>query len=244
MSEPQSERQVVGDYRLEVTDFGPIVKASVDLRPLTVFIGPSNTGKSYLAILIYALHKTLHRCFGPTGAIASSPQLHKDVLDWVHRAISSKVLPKFPRLLNDLLRNRFELNHPRHLLDALFRSEICQCFGLSEPVEAVRRTTSSNQTRIVLSFSYEDEERAVQYDIRLENTLSLEKQVSSKGGVSNRIDLYDVVRRGYEIKAEQDLSAPAIIFNLLGHVASALLAPTSQGCVLPAGRPQRRHAYR
>ena len=41
---------------LEVSDFGPIAQAKIDLRPLTVFIGPSNTGKSYLATLIYALH--------------------------------------------------------------------------------------------------------------------------------------------------------------------------------------------
>ena len=42
---------------LEVKDFGPIVEAKIALRPLTVFIGASNTGKSYLAILIYALHR-------------------------------------------------------------------------------------------------------------------------------------------------------------------------------------------
>ncbi|MCY4531181.1 MAG: AAA family ATPase [Gammaproteobacteria bacterium] len=42
---------------LEVTNFGPVVEAKIDLRPLTVFVGPSNTGKSYLAILIYALHR-------------------------------------------------------------------------------------------------------------------------------------------------------------------------------------------
>ncbi len=42
---------------IEVTDFGPIAKAKVELRPLTVFVGPSNTGKSYLAMLIYALHR-------------------------------------------------------------------------------------------------------------------------------------------------------------------------------------------
>ena len=41
------------------TDFGPIAKAEIDLRPLTVFVGPSNTGKSYLAILLYALHKSI-----------------------------------------------------------------------------------------------------------------------------------------------------------------------------------------
>ena len=41
---------------LSVRDFGPISEANIDLRPMTVFVGPSNTGKSYLAILIYALH--------------------------------------------------------------------------------------------------------------------------------------------------------------------------------------------
>ena len=41
---------------LEAVDFGPIVHGALDLRPLTVFVGPSNTGKSYLAVLIYALH--------------------------------------------------------------------------------------------------------------------------------------------------------------------------------------------
>jgi len=45
------------NLKLSVTNFGPIAKAAIDLRPLTVFVGPSNTGKSYLAILIYALHK-------------------------------------------------------------------------------------------------------------------------------------------------------------------------------------------
>ena len=46
-----------GSLELEVSNFGPIVEAKIDLRPLTVFVGPSNTGKSYLAILIYALHR-------------------------------------------------------------------------------------------------------------------------------------------------------------------------------------------
>ena len=46
--------------QLSVSNFGSITKAEIDLRPLTVFVGPSNTGKSYLAILIY----TLHRFFG------------------------------------------------------------------------------------------------------------------------------------------------------------------------------------
>ena len=53
MSELASE----GTVGIDVSDFGPIVKARVDLRPMTVFVGPSNTGKSYLAILVYALQR-------------------------------------------------------------------------------------------------------------------------------------------------------------------------------------------
>lgn len=48
------------DVSVSVEKFGPIEKGSVNLRPLTIFVGPSNTGKTYLAILIYALHRTLH----------------------------------------------------------------------------------------------------------------------------------------------------------------------------------------
>ncbi len=44
-------------YHLGVRDFGPIIEADIELRPLSVFIGPSNTGKSWMAILIYALHQ-------------------------------------------------------------------------------------------------------------------------------------------------------------------------------------------
>ena len=60
MDSKNPSRPFPGEYRLDVEDFGPIAKASVDLRPLTVFIGPSNTGKSYLATLVYSLHQCFH----------------------------------------------------------------------------------------------------------------------------------------------------------------------------------------
>ena len=55
MGNPENPYKV----RLDVSNFGPIAEGSVELRPLTVFIGPSNTGKTYLATLIYALHRFL-----------------------------------------------------------------------------------------------------------------------------------------------------------------------------------------
>ena len=42
---------------LTVSNFGPIAEASIELRPMSVFVGPSNTGKSCMAALIYALHR-------------------------------------------------------------------------------------------------------------------------------------------------------------------------------------------
>ena len=48
------------NIHLAVKNFGPIARADIDLRPLTVFVGKSNTGKTYLAALIYALHRTFH----------------------------------------------------------------------------------------------------------------------------------------------------------------------------------------
>ena len=45
--------------RVAVKDFGPIAEASVELKPLTVFIGPNNSGKSYLALTVYCLSRAL-----------------------------------------------------------------------------------------------------------------------------------------------------------------------------------------
>ncbi len=54
--EEQKDKQ---DYKIHIAveNFGPIEKAEIDLRPLTIFVGESNTGKTYLASLIYALFR-------------------------------------------------------------------------------------------------------------------------------------------------------------------------------------------
>lgn len=40
---------------IKIENFGPVKKADFDLKPLTIFTGPNNSGKSYSAILIHAL---------------------------------------------------------------------------------------------------------------------------------------------------------------------------------------------
>ena len=41
--------------KVSVKDFGPIIEGAVELKPLTIFVGPNNSGKSYMAMLMYAL---------------------------------------------------------------------------------------------------------------------------------------------------------------------------------------------
>ena len=49
-------KKYLPNVEISVRNFGPIAEGKVDLRPLTVFVGPSDTGKTYFSTLIYALH--------------------------------------------------------------------------------------------------------------------------------------------------------------------------------------------
>ena len=82
---------------LEVQDFGPIVDAQIDLRPLTVFVGPSNTGKSYLAILIYALHRYFSGApWSGRGSVAWSDRVTRG--DWAQKYLrKSSALTEFAK---------------------------------------------------------------------------------------------------------------------------------------------------
>ena len=53
------ERITTPDLKLNIKDFGPIKSGSINLKKLTVFIGPSNSGKSYVAILLHSILNTL-----------------------------------------------------------------------------------------------------------------------------------------------------------------------------------------
>jgi len=45
--------------KFSVENFGPVRQGEFELKPLTVLIGPNNSGKSYMAVLVYALLQAL-----------------------------------------------------------------------------------------------------------------------------------------------------------------------------------------
>ena len=54
-SAKQEEDRKRLDLTIGIEDFGPISSGEITLKPLTVFIGPNNSGKSYAAMLIHSI---------------------------------------------------------------------------------------------------------------------------------------------------------------------------------------------
>ena len=135
---------------LEVTDFGPIVRARIELRPLTVFVGPGNTGKSYLATLIYALHRHFnrHRREMRYWHPEKRPALRDALTDWMQTINEGRESVEDGRIaLPDPLRE--EIRGLLHERGAYFCDELSRCFGLGR-TRSLTRKGSRQTARIVL----------------------------------------------------------------------------------------------
>ena len=140
------------DYRIEVRDFGPITEASIDVRPLTVLIGPSNAGKSYFATLLYALHRSLSGdlCAFPTDSDARAAQVEpvaKSLEGWFAEAKINERLPDLPRDVTE--RIRAVLESPTELC-ASITHELRRCFGTVDIEELTRRGSANASADIRL----------------------------------------------------------------------------------------------
>ena len=157
MADERTDWAGTDGYRLDVADFGPILSASIDVRPLTVLVGPSNTGKSYLAILLYALH----RCFGGRdgflrprfrrfGRAATSTLLdasiRRSLTDWLSEASDEASSPASPPDVVALVGSKLE--HTQDLNRSL-REEMRRCYGVSGLDDLVRRP-GANGARVEL----------------------------------------------------------------------------------------------
>lgn len=87
-----------GSHRLEVANFGPVSKAELELRPLTVFAGPSNVGKSCIAKLVYTLHEYFSR-----HHVDST--LADRLIDFIRESRRIRDLPGVVRRLKDFVLN-------------------------------------------------------------------------------------------------------------------------------------------
>ena len=177
---------------VKVADFGPISKAEVDLRPLTVFVGPSNTGKSYLAILIYALHKFFEdrasilprhsRDWMLSGnkARKPSPKIAEALVEIAEQIIAQKEKKSTEDSI--FLPNRIA-NELSSVLDAQgesFSREIRRCFGVDN-VDSLVRKEHQGKAHITLQRQSPEDIFPASYELTLGA-----KEVKSKAAVTKR----------------------------------------------------------
>ena len=145
---------------LKVNDIGPIIKAKIDLRPLTVFVGQSNTGKSYLATLIYALYRhyfaNKHYSNWQSQQDYRTSQKEKNrnftleekhsVINFAEQIIDStgEYLIIEDIVISDLVRDIIRTKCED--LGSYLEKEICRCFGIDSTQAMIRKngTTGAN----------------------------------------------------------------------------------------------------
>ena len=256
---------------LEVRDFGPIVKAKIDLRPLTVFVGPSNTGKSYLAILIYALH----RCFGSREGLFRRSYRHpfsefrnQKILDLSKQKIkilleqtqsiyeklieekeSSVVLPS---QISELIRCRYEETASD------VANEIKRCFGMGD-VDQLSRKEGKNQAQIVIRRPTSSNSKTIEYSLTLAQTIKFKSIIPDTIPISSAISsglnqnlkmfkhiFYRFQKRKISEKDVEYLKYEALdlISEFIGSFLLNLIDPLNKyAYYLPADRTGVMHAH-
>lgn len=157
------------DIHIAVENFGPIEKAEIDLRPLTVFVGESNTGKTYLAALIYALQRTFEGIprvpwsyyntsrFDPIYHSQPANLSTQTLLEETQKALKKLAATDQPFKFLDLpmwVRDRLQSGSAH---TEMLENELKRCFDFESISELARFTKS------------QDETMEVSFDVREEN---------------------------------------------------------------------------
>ena len=254
---------------LEVANFGPIVEAKIDLRPLTVFVGPSNTGKSYLAILIYALHRFFRA--GPYPII--KPITDGSLSQYVKGDDDDLDLPdaEFDHILQALRAWEVE-NHERNValsapvadlvlrrlrhVDSLFKEvlaeEITRCFGVDGTKDLIRHPGNNNAEVALQSSGLGEDGNTASFKYALSMTRTGSQLTTA---ISEAVPL-QVARPpkkyGYSSRLlswRNDIDRMAGVSEVSEHLANSVLSfilgpMTRPAHYLPADRTGVMHAHR
>ena len=236
------------NMKISVSNYGPIAKAEgIELCPLTVFVGPSNTGKSYLAVLIYALCNSFevgHRFPSLRYSRAHRSRVAREDLkglDEVVESTSKNINNLFTKLFkNKKARLQFsdlpeELQQwaNKHIVNAIskaFHREVARCIGTSTPADSL----TGNQFK----FTFEDNEKIF--------TLKAPDETSSLKIKNLSFDLQELSRFPRQIIIDRDIPdelKKEIFLDILRNFFDFLIR-TKESFYLPAARTGIMQSHR
>lgn len=248
---------------LEVSDFGPIARANIDLRPFTVFVGPSNTGKSWLSILIYALH----RFFGGHGkGTTSTPTIfrvgesqdvstetRREILDTYKRIhgtdeLESGAIVPIPARVAKRISSEFESR------GEMIDYEIRRCFGVAATHDLIRKSAKRG-ARIVMKSSCKESSCTVHKIALTKSRTALKMDipqalVAGSDAVPdgheffNRISWHQILLAGDPVASSMGLGERELVRALSDRLLPRIAAPLHMPAYyLPADRTGVMHAH-
>lgn len=241
------------EYRVAVENFGPIVNASIAVRPLTLFIGPSNTGKSYLAILLYALHrsfgprKPFSRGWRPFGFRAAGPpdSVFASLKAWLSET-SGGSSSALPAAVVPWVRGALErAAGPNSML----QEELQRCYGVDRPADLVRKQGAKSGAELRLRVPRSDGSADAEYRFKFgqrsaEGTISGVETPSIEAAVTHYFRNAREYFTGLAGLDEIDLELPPMVSSLPERLFVDLFRPVHRKAFyLPADRTGVMHSH-
>ena len=163
------------NVEISVKNFGPIAEATIDLRPLTVFVGPSNTGKTYFSTLIYALHgifdgfsrlplpETFRDLvkfnYGRKGLSAAFASSEEEAQQIVHTLAKNDRPFKFSDLPQGIRELAVQSLKDSKLFGRNLEVELGRCFDIDSMSEIIQRTDSqTDEMKVALKVHEESQD--------------------------------------------------------------------------------------
>ena len=223
---------------ISVENFGPIEHGRIDLRPMNIFVGPSNTGKTWFAVLIYALHRMLDGFFDFLPVMAYLPhefpqnvKAIQKILDKLNSA-SGKLL--FSDLDEEDRENLQSIFTNPEFLENNLRDELERCFDLDAASDLIRMSKNCNEACVSFKIGRYAE---VPWNFRM-NILS-----NSNIHTDGKMEDFDLkrVENVLEKKIEKIFSGEQT-FDIFANLSREMKRPNAH--YLPADRSGIMHTYR
>ena len=121
--------------KLAVKNFGPVLRADMEVRPLTIFIGRNDTGKSYMATLLYALMRGLMGGPRDTGALGNKADkiAEEKGLEILVKREDAIVINEHAlrKLIEEVFGDQLDLAAEEVINRDVILNELRRCFGCS-----------------------------------------------------------------------------------------------------------------
>jgi predicted ATPase len=224
------------NVEISVKNFGPIAEATINLHPLTVFVGPSNTGKTYFSTLIYALHGTfndfsqlpgLSKRKGPLGfhgLVHGNSSEILSILQNLHMLDQPLKFSDLPEGIRDIV--QAEIKDSENL-----NVELKRCFDLNSIKELIR-LKDGQRDEMTISLEVNQENQSL-WNFNFE---TFKSELTVHGSINKNIVIQPAEQPIAEGQVNFDDSYIGFLFELNTHTGNRVYLPAARSGIMQSHR--------